>query len=142
MAATPCTAIRAKDSSKSKSLPVTGGIRPFGLGLKTAYLSMGSLLSIQFTKSDPSVGCTTTFGRPFSCEGSLATREFTNKAEQEASLLLVKKKGLLVLPTVSNAIPCFAYFSPNISSTSFACATYFLRATRLVSEATRSTAKQ
>ena len=46
MAVTPCTAIRAKDSSKSKSLSVTGGIRPFGLGLKTAYLSMGSLLSI------------------------------------------------------------------------------------------------
>jgi hypothetical protein len=46
MAVTPCTAIGAKDSSKSKSLSVTGGIRPFGLGLKTAYLSMGSLLSI------------------------------------------------------------------------------------------------
>ena len=62
-------------------------------------------------------------------DGSLAKREFTNKTKQEASLLLVKKKGLLVLPTVSNAIPFFAYFSPNISSTSFACATTFLRAT-------------
>ena len=57
MAATPCTAIRAKDSSKSKSLPVTGGIRPFGLGLKTAYLSMGSLLSIQFTLNKDIVLC-------------------------------------------------------------------------------------